>query len=449
MPNTARGAWAVSTDFARFGAYAMAAAVCAFPSIARAQCAGNSDQVSAIANAIMQPSACWSCQLYGSVYSGMHAIVTATYQSLVSGPVGATVFGITIVGIAIMTRMLPFLIGTGDPLETIASMRLFFFRIAVAFLGFLTVGSASTMSDNGIASNWFVDGPLAAGTALGQTLSTATASALATASGTAGTNLFGGTGGAVPAACNFTPGSVATGGTGMQSFATMHCQAATSMLYNLHRMGTIGIDTAMWLLLEDPSVSFWQPGTSAVIIGAGLFLAWTFFLFTVSFGLRYIDALIRAMLIFSLTPVFVFLWIFDSTRSMAVQALKSGFALSGVFAISGIVYSIAYYILLLGYQNAFQQQGLDFQGLMNLVCGANGGAFAQSVGSTGQGGSLNWMAYFYLVGSGSLATACASLTFDLAAQIFDFGNAEMGVGQAVQRDATSTVQTITSVVGGR
>ena len=433
---------------------ALAGACVAVPADSSAQstasCASNTDQISSIAQQLMQQSACWSCQLYASVYGGMHQIVDASYQAITSGGVGATAFGITIVAIVLMARFVPFLIGTGDAAETIAGMRMYFLRVSIVFIVFLGTSSYTVMDSGGIGSNFFLDGPLAAGTDVGMMLSTATTGALASAAGApSGTSLFG----SPQMSATSGPCASIAAGSGLTSFAAEHCVAATSMLYNLHQMGAIGIITGMWMILEDPNVSFlFHLGTSIVVVCAGGFLAWTFFMFTVSFGLRYIDALVRATLIFSLTPIFMFLWIFDSTRSMAAQALKSGFALAGVFAVSGIVFSIAYYILLLGFQNAFQQ-GINFSGLVSIICSSGAGqglaTFLTGNAQGAQGGSLNWMAYFYLIGSGSMATACASLTFDLAAQIFDFGGAELGIGRAVQADAQGAVSSAVSILGGR
>ena len=371
---------------------------------------------------------CWSCQLYSSVYYGMRSLVTTTYATLVGSDLGGPALGITIVAVTLLVRFIPFLVGTQDSVETIAGLRMFFFRISIVFIVFLTTGSASVMGPNGIASNFYVDGPLALGTAVAESLSSVTSAALATSTGQPNNSLFG-TYGSVP------------GGSGstvdMGGFAQEHVRAAQTILGNLHQMGVAGMLTGLWLGLEDPNVSILTPGLAIVCLSASLFMTWTFFIFTLTFGLKYIDALIRAMLIFSLAPFFIFLWIFDSTRSMAVQALKSGLALAGVFAVSGIVFTMAYYILALGYSTVFKDAGGQFPGLQTVLCDLNSVVIANTIGSAGQGGSLNWMSYFYLIGSASMATACASLAFDLAGQIFDFGSAELGVSGMVTRDLQS------------
>ena len=395
--------------------------------------AGTSGMITTIAGQLMDN--CWSCSLYSTLYFGMRSLVNTTYATLVSGNLGGPALGITIVAIAAMFRFLPFLVGSEHSENMVAGLRLFAFRISIVFIVFLGSASASVMAPNGILSDFFVDGPLALGTAVAESLSTVTSTALAQSTSQPNISLFG------------TYGSVPGGGNadmdgGNSGFAAEHVRAATTILYNLHQMGVVGIVMGLWLGLEDPNVTVTQPGVMTVVMSAALFMTYTFFMFTLTFGLKYIDALIRAMLIFSLTPLFVFLWIFDSTRAMAVQALKSGLALAGMFAVSGVVFTTAYYILELGYYNAFANQGVSFTGLQATLCSLNATSVANLIGATGQGASLNWMAYFYLVGSATLATACASLTFDLAAQIFDFGSAEMGVGSAVQNDLNSGAQSV-------
>jgi hypothetical protein len=388
----------------------------------------------------------------------MRNLVNSSYAQLISPSLGATSLGITIVAIVLMVKFLPFLSSKEDSAETIASLRIFLFRVTVVFLGFLGAnasggigasGVPDVVGPNGIASNFYIDGPLAMGTAIGASLSTVSSGALSTATGQPGPGVGGG-------------GLFGTYGSGVSAggasddlnatFASAHVAAAQTMLLNMHQMGIIGIAVAVWLAVEDPNVSIWNPGVAVVIEAAALFMIWVFFMFTLTFGLKYIDALIRAMLIFSLMPLFMFLWIFDSTRSMSVQALKSGLALAGVFAVSGIVFTVAFFIMQLGYANAFANQNVAFAGMASMLsslCTPGSTQIATMIGSTGQGASLNWMAYFYLVGTASIATACAGLAFDLAAQIFDFGrSADMGIASAVEADLQSSSQRVMRTVRG-
>ena len=328
--------------------------------------------------------------------------------------------------------------GSQETTETIAGLRIFLFRVAAVFVVFLGANGASTVGPNGVISNFFVDGPLALATSMAESLSNNTARVLASGLGQSNSALFGTYGG---------PGGVGSGGD-MGSYAQAHVMAATTMLNNMHQMGIVGIVMALWMGLMDPNVSVQTPQLAIVSEGAALFMLYTFFMFTLTFGLRYMDALIRSMLTFRLTPVFLFLWIFDATRGMAVQAMRSGLALAAIFAVSGVVFTVAYFILQLGFANAFNNQGQNFAGLSAALCAMNNSDVANLMGTQSQGSSLNWMTYFYLTGSAALATACATLTFELATQIFDFKGSDLGVAKAVSEDMQAGLRTTLKGIRG-
>jgi hypothetical protein len=424
--------------------------------IAFAQCkpSAGADMISTVSAQLM--TNCWSCQLYSSIFYGLRAMVNTSYGALIgvdAGTMGAPILGITILAITLMVKFIPFLTGSQDSFELITSLRLFLMRVSIVFLVFIGADGITTVEANGVVSNFLIDGPLAMGTAVAESLSNTTSTALEknvqSLSGATTGSLFGTPNPITPAE---TGGNADMNG-GTSGFAAEHVRAAETILMNLHQMGVIGLVTGLWLAIEDPDISKVEIGTTVVGMSAALFMIWTFFLYTLTFGLKYIDALIRSMLIFSLSPLFFYLWIFDSTRGMAIQALKSGLSLACVWAVSGVVYTVAFYILELGYLNAFANQGMDFAGLQQLFCNLDAfgtNSIASLIGVSGQGASINWMTYFYLVGSASVATACASMAFDLAGQIFAFQSADMGIANSVKSGLSSGVnQAMNTLRGSR
>ena len=384
--------------------------------------------VNSIATQISAPASCWSCQLYGVVYNGMHVLVQSSYASFVSGSSsGAVAFGLTILAIVLIVKMLPILIGSAEHHQSVSHIRLFLFRVFVVGLLLLSTAATTVVANDGILSDWLIDGPLAIGTALGGDLANAAVNGLGSAFGGglgAGTSMFSG----------YTdPNAVAT--PAGASFGVGHVLAAQGMLYHLHLLGCVGIITGVWIAIANPQINILHPINSAILIVAGAFLAFVFFRFTVFFGLRYIDALIRSMVIFALLPLFLFLWIFDGTRQIAIQALRAGLSLAAVFAVSGVVFTAAYFIMYLAFQNVFANQGMAFAGLTSVLQSIGQGQFANLIGQAGQGdGSINWLGYFYLLGAGSMATACADLAFKLSEQLFDFGASGMNIAEGVRED---------------
>ena len=420
---------------------------------------------------------CWSCELYESVFFGMRQIVTASYGYFVgtssdgsTSTTGAMGLAISVLTIAVLVKVLPIAMGSGGA-ETGAKLRLFFLRVTIAFGVFLSSaayqgvqnptldGGGGTSSDPGIqlglqdtnqgdgppagatsggsttanpASDWFIDGPLALGTQIASDLAGVASKALSSSGGTSG-----GSGTSLMTGASVTNSS---SGGGSSSLATTHVTAAKSMLLNLHKLGVAGIVVGVWMTIQGASQLFSSNPITAFTAGiVGIMIAWLFFMFTITFGLRYIDALIKSMMIFALMPLFVFLWIFDSTRDIAVKALKAGLALAAVFAVSGVVFSVAVFILGLGFSKAFNSggSGLDTSSLSSALKQVSAGGFSFLAGNSGSASSFNWLSLCYLVGSASLAIACAQMSFDLAASLFSTGQADLGIGKAVGEEITS------------
>lgn len=429
---------------------------------------GHGERFRTIASEIGKAENCWSCKIYEEVFKGLRRLVNASYGYFTNGQAapspldcavsdigltdnvqgvglqdtnggssgtsgsspsgggtsnscaghsasgsagGAIALVTTILAIVLMFKFVPIAIGTSDPRETGASVRMFLVRVAVVYGIFLSATSAAYM-ENGIISDFFVDGPLAAGSEIGKELANSVAQALNMSS----------------AQLTATSGS---------NFAEMHVAATKELLGKIHSLGAAGIVTGVWLMLEGGSqlVSANFLTALAVLI-VGFAMLWMFFMFTVSFGLRYIDALVRSMMIFALLPVFAVLWIFDSTRDIAIRAIKGGLALAAVFAVSGVVFMLAVFIMQQGFSKAFSIGGNGGMQTSNLTDAAlaaiSSGGFSFLQGQAGTATALNWLSCAYLMGCGALAIACARMAFDIAGQIFSLGRAETGVGREME-----------------
>lgn len=420
-----------------------------FPGMAlAADCASGdaaSTDVGGVINKLSGTNACWSCVLYGSIFDGLHSVVYSSYQALVSQSLGAVTLGSSICAVVFVMKFIPFLVGASAEMKMIADVRLFLIRMLFVFATFLTpeaymvVGTGSdlngSLSSTGWVTDLYIDGPLAISTSIASSVSGAVVTGFSGATGYQGKSLF--------------ENTSAWDNGGTDTFGKEHKMAAQSLLYSMHELGVMGIACGLWLVLNNNFASAGSGIVSAIAqAAAGFFMTWTFFTFTMTFGLRYIDALIRSMLIFSLIPLWAFLWIFDSTRGMAVQAVKSGLALCGVFAVSGVVFSVAFFVMFFGFMNAFQNQSVNFTGLTQILCSLNDSIFYQVMSPNNTQSSMSWMSYFFLVGSASMATACSGLAFDLAEQLFDFGGADMGAGSAVSGQFTDAIQSGISAIRG-
>ncbi|TAL79968.1 MAG: hypothetical protein EPN75_08745 [Beijerinckiaceae bacterium] len=409
----------------------------------------------------------------------MRQLVDQSYQFFVQSNSSAMALATTILALAVLIRVLPILLGTEDAHRAMAGLRLFFVRIVVIFTVFL--GSTVVSSSGSMISDWFVDGPLAAGTELGTKLAQVVSTVLPVQGGNPmGSDLSSGDSGGSNATFGTDPGislglvdtdqgdgGGSTGAAGSTTtpsstavdLGTQHVTAAKAILYQLHELGVAGIVTGLWLAMTAPGQIGANPVTMVTLIIVGLMMATQFFMFTVTFGLRYVDALIRSMLIFSLMPIFAFLWIFDSTREIAMKAVKTGLSLAAVFMVSGVVYTIAILIMEVGFQKAFNNSSNGATGsistasLQSVLSQINGGAFSFLNGNSGTSSSLNWLSLFYLMGCGMVAISCAKLAFEIASALFNFERAELGIGREVEGEVVGAAQQMrgagTAMIGGR
>lgn len=462
---------------------------------------GAGSRFESIAQQLAKDDACWSCKIYGEVFTGLRKVVNSAYgfftdnQQIGNGPDcpvdpsslgikddavgqggstlrdisggglsvttptatasggtsscasggggagGILALGVTILAIAVMIKVLPIAIGTQDPRQVSSGLRMFLLRVAVIFTIFLSASSAALLKDDGFLSVFIVDGPLAVGTEIGVKLANASAEAMN-----------------APAAKIETSGQDGYDNEGF-SLGVSHVRAAKAMLLKMHQLGVAGIITGVWMILEgagnqtSPNIISWL-GTFV----AGVVLTGVFFMFTITFALRYLDALIRSMLIFSLMPIFAFLWIFDSTRDIAIRALKAGLALGAVFAVSGVVFSVAIFIMQLGFKKAFDSSGgpgttgLTTESLQNTLNSIAGGAYNFLGGTGGSASSINWLSFFYLLGSAAMAIACAKMAFDVAGSLFSIGRTETGMGRELEGEVSGAAGSVVKkmpFMGGR
>ena len=153
----------------------------------------------------------------------------------------------------------------------------------------------------------------------------------------------------------------------------------------------------------------------------GVILAMIYFMLTVTFGFRYVDALVRMMVVGSLVPIFVFLWIFDGTRQIAMKALRQVLFAATAFAVSGVVVVVAAYVIVAGYAQAFP---------------GNSDVFSPSFWSAQKVGSFDWMAYFYIVGCALVVTNLSKAIFSIASELVE-SNGMTGMGEQMENQTNS------------
>lgn len=357
---------------------------------------------------------CWSCKVYRSLYEGLYDVVVEMYRFLVESSPELMGLSLVILLFALAFKVLKII---GSPFAGTSSSEWkdlygFLLRVALVYPAFLTsVTLAGVETDGGgqrlqLFSDVLVNGPMAIGTEIGVRLRAAGCQVLGSGMG---------------AGC----GGASTGGAG-SDFAAAHVQMAESLLLGFHQIGVSGIAAGTWMATEIPTV---QAGAWLVVLAtivAGIVLAFSFFMFTVTFGFRYIDALLRMMVVLSLAPLFFFLWIFRGTQSIALSALRSVFFSATVFAVSGLVFVVSTYIISQAFSASFGGSGAG--GMLSADF------FARTTGS-----QIDWMSYFYLLGSCILAQKCAGVVFSIAGELVQFGHGETGLGREMESAVTGTV----------
>jgi hypothetical protein len=194
----------------------------------------------------------------------------------------------------------------------------------------------------------------------------------------------------------------------------------------------VGVETMSY----GPTISNGDTGNRIIIVIVGFVLAFMFLMFTITFGLRYIDALLKAMVTLSLAPIFLVRWVFDATRHIAHAAIRSVLFMGALFATSGIVFVMAAAVMSWGFQQAFGASSIEPASIAGKAIIHLDGA--QSVAN------VNWYALALLVGCWGIAIGLAGAAFRAAEELVSFGGAdhqgEIGAGRDAAGKVSGAVQ---------
>ncbi|MBD2745760.1 hypothetical protein IC232_03525 [Microvirga sp. BT688] len=380
-------------------------------------------------------NSCWSCDTYVAIFGALMGLAGETFSYFVES---REIIGLAVVVLSIILVIKIFLIISAPAAQDFNSaygdVFKYMGRVAVVFLVFLNPLTASALKSGDSehpAKVLFVDGPLMLGTEVGRLLVEET-SAITKAK-----------------IQNKTCAAPTTGSGSLSSFATDHLKTACNLLWSFHSMGVAGIASGTWLMFEAP-VSMNNPSIGALIsvILAGFVMTLAFLWFTITFGLRYLDALVRAGLTLALLPVFLFFWVFGSTRSIAHAGLRSILYMGAVFAASGFVFVICNEIMNYGFAKALGSSVSSnaSEAFMNSM-GGGGFNWFIGTGAGSNGGEANWLSFFYLMGAWGLATKAATIVFQLAGELVEFQGGLSGAGQEAEKDLDDKAQMGKSVAG--
>lgn len=396
---------------------------------------------------------CWSCTAYSSLFQNLHKVITSMYKTLVEQTPALMTLSAIILMIVLMFKLAklmvsPFQQHHGGEWRQIYTYLL---RIFVIYPVFLISASTAGVEDNGQFSpvtDLFISGPLALGSQFGATMakvscgidsarmnrfpacqvvSSQTSTGSSSSPTTPGSGIGGGSTGSSSGAT--TPGSGIGSPTTPGSYSSLeaqHLAVAQSILYSFHRIGIAGIGAGVWAGTQLPSQQGMNFITRIAYMIAGFGLASTYFMLTLTFGFRYVDALIRMFVVGSLIPVFLFLWIFDSTRRIAHAALRQMLFAGAAFAVAGLVVTIAAYIMIAGFEQAFGAgKGVDAM-------------FDVNFWSSELSGNWDWMKYFYMLGCAIIVTNLSKAVFTIAGQLVEAGGSGLtGIGDQMEQQANA------------
>jgi hypothetical protein len=358
---------------------------------------------------------CWSCKTYKSLYDGLHQILVNMYESLVDKTTEIVGFAMIILMIVLCFKVLKII---ASPFrENLSAEWLgvytFLIRCAVIFPVFLFSSTTAGVKESGEfspVSDLFISGPLALGTEIGVRLAQASCSIGKDGQLTA-----------LPICQAASATGSSSGSSTLTDLGKAHQAKAESILFTFHKIGVTGITGGIWTATQLPS----SEGMGIISRGAyfigGVILALIYFMLTITFGFRYVDALVRMMVVGSLVPIFVFLWIFEGTRSIAQKALRQVLFAATAFAVSGVIVVVAAYVIVAGYAQAFP----------------NGGdVFSPAFWSKQQTGDFDWMAYFYIAGCALVVTNLSKAIFSIAAELVE-SNGMTGMGEQMENQTNS------------
>ncbi len=408
---------------------------------------------------------CWSCKAYSSLFANLHNVITAMYKQLVEQNTALITFSAIILMIVLALKIGKIIANPfrQNHLAEWRGIYTYLIRVAIIYPVFLVSATTAGVQDNGQfspVSDLFISGPLALGSQIGSTLAKVScgidsaklnsfpACQVANSQGTTGSSsslttpgsgIGGGSTGSSSGAT--TPGSGVAGPTTPGSFSAMegqHLALATSILFSFHKIGISGIGAGVWAATQLPSQGSMSLITRIGYMLAGMTLASTYFMLTLTFGFRYIDALIRMFVIGSMLPIFLFLWIFEGTRNIARAAIRQMFFAGAAFAVAGLVVTMAAYVMILGFEQAFGP-GTGAQAMFDVKFWSNS-----------QSGTWDWMKFFYLLGCALIVTNLSKTVFTIAGQLVEAGGHGLtGVGAEMENQANSAKSMVQGKIFGR
>lgn len=404
---------------------------------------GGSDLSDGLTEAFSEISSnCWSCKVYVSVYQSLMNAVSEVNRYFVETK---EILGFAIVVTGCVTILMIIKIVAMPIWSSVNYMGeskkiyLYFVRISVVFV-LLTTGLVSSMWGNSGTEDHplkmlLVDAPLLIGTEIG------------VRSVEAGQKIFG-----VNLDVRSCPDSSADigpiGGAGgnLSSYSSQHVNAACGLLYGFHKLGVAGMSSGLWLAFRAPTGSD-NAGIAAMIavILAGIIMAACFLWFTIVFGLRFLDALLRGLIVLSFLPVFAFFWLFDSTRSIAHAGIKSVLFMGAVFAASGIVFVVCLAIMSYGLSAAAGGGGGGGDAGQAFLSGFASGEFNNLVGIGSEKGAT-WVSFFYILATWAMATGLARSVFVIASDLVEFSGGLMGMGEQAEGDVKNFGSSLISKV---
>jgi hypothetical protein len=383
-------------------------------------------------------ASCWSCETYTAIFGALMGLAGETFSFFVETK---EIIALAVVVTQIILVIKFFLIigapAAQDFNSAYGDVFKYIGRVAVIFLLFLTPLTAQAFktntgnsADERPAKVMFVDGPLLLGTQVGKMLVEETSQI-------------------TKARLQDRTCSAPTTGSGaLSDMAKEHLKIACKMLWSFHSMGVAGIASGTWLITEAPrTMNNPSWGALAAVVVAGFIMTLAFLFFTITFGLRYLDALVRAGLTLALLPVFLFFWIFQSTRSIAHAGLRSLLYMGAVFAASGFVFVICNEIMNFGFSKALGSS-VSADGSQAFLNAMAQGGFNWFVGTGSNGDEANWLSFFYLMGAWGLSTKAASIVFQLAEEITQFQGGLTGAGKETEADLKEKAGTGWSMASG-
>ena len=363
---------------------------------------------SGVAEAISKT--CWSCEIYGKVAGGLNGLFTTMFRYFTQESPYFIGFVLGVFALVLVFKMFKIVTFPGGDYQLARewdSVFRYLARIGVVFLFFFSsqaLNLAMTPSNNDRISpvrDMFIDGPLALGTSLGCSVGRYASQ------GAASANLSG-----IDFSCDTTDSN---------SYLDAHITSAKSILRAFHEMGAGGIALGVSIVTQSGSImqSSYVVGIISAI--AGFALSMLFAGFTISFGLRYVDALLRAMVSLSLFPIFLILWVFDTTRSIAFSAFRNVLFMAVLFAVSGFLFVLAMSVMNVGCETVIKQ-----------ACNASelAGAAMFDTSSSSQTPTFNYVSYLFLVGCCGVAIGIASSAFKIAQELTLGSEGEIGIGTA-------------------